>query len=1178
MFSKTLFALPALLAWSVSASPVSSAVTSSVFVNVTSSVLGSPTTVAFPSSTSSGPLVTIGTDLYSCFTIPTATPVFPESSSVILSSVVPSAVASSQPETVVVSSSAFGRRQVESSEVATATVISSSAFASSSATFTSDPFTSNPFTAPPVTVTSLAPAATPPVFICVPVPAASVFASGTIVEVDAVQPANVQPTTTESKKDKKKRKRAEKEAKGDDVDPTQEESQSPKRRKTEEEKGEGKKKKRKEKHSKDQPEAPTLPNDIDASNGMDVDVDSQLPSQRDEPQQEKKSKKSKKSKSKDAVVADAETPSERPEESAPGTDPQPVDKTKPKKNKKKKHADSPSSIPAPSTSSPSPSTSLSNAEAAEYLQTHHITIHSSSTAIKPIVKFDALPIPPELMAAFESFKEPTPIQACTWPAGLLKKDVVEQPLMLTRSGKTLAFGIPALSQLLSSPPSSPGVTVLVVAPTRELAVQTHDTLSALGEKFGIGSVAVFGGVSKEGQVKLLQAKQGKKSKVVTRIVVGTPGRIKDLVEEGSCDLSGVEYLVLDEADRMLDKGFENDIRQIIGYTKQGSDRQTMMFSATWPEAVRRLASTFQNDPVRVTVGSDDLTANTRVEQTLEVFDDARSKDSRLLNHIQGLSKKAQHKPRILVFALYKKEASRVEQMLRYKGFSVGALHGDMSQNLRLEALENFKTGSTQLLVATDVAARGLDIPNVEAVINYTFPLTIEDYIHRIGRTGRGGKSGKSITFFTGDAHEKALAGELARVLRDAGFEKECDVLREKFPMTIKKKTHSVLNVLKTYQALSTHFERCPADRERFPNFDAAFKPILALGADAPLNGEIHSAEYFHGRDGLGGITSRHPELNYAAPSSPNTTALPSHPQLRLTDQSAVDVALDLIRSKPARSLTYVALGPLTNLALLMRSDRQSVVSRLDRVVCMGGALDVPGNTSPVAEFNFFADPFAVHELLTPGSDIPEPHFPLDRFFLLPLDITTPHELPFPFYKDVVDTAFLNTTAPSSEVSGKSRLMHFTSSFLERSREVMLDFGKDAMELHDIVAVWFALSNPPVGDGPCRLAPGWRMTKRKFQIERTGELTRGMLVVDRREDETAYAPGANRAHVQAELERLTQHDHGEWESTALPARVEIEALPNKLTTRPDTLVQCVVATPGPDLLLKFLVQRVWGVQS
>jgi len=267
----------------------------------------------------------------------------------------------------------------------------------------------------------------------------------------------------------------------------------------------------------------------------------------------------------------------------------------------------------------------------------------------------------------------------------------------------------------------------------------------------------------------------------------------DLVNDGVCDLSRVSYLVLDEADRMLDKGFENDIRTIIGYARQGEERQTLMFSATWPDVVRKLASSFQRDPIRVTVGSDDLTANSRVEQVVEVFDDARSKDSRLLGHLRRLLPKTSKLPslddaRVLVFVLYKKEASRVESMLHRQDYSVTGLHGDLSQAARIEALQNFKTGKTRILVATDVAARGLDIPNVAVVLNYSFPLTIEDYIHRIGRTGRGGKSGKSITFFTGDNHERALAGELARVLRESGFDIEP---LKKFPMTIKKKSHSV---------------------------------------------------------------------------------------------------------------------------------------------------------------------------------------------------------------------------------------------------------------------------------------------------------------------------------------------------------------------------------------------------
>ncbi|KAH7911818.1 DEAD-domain-containing protein [Hygrophoropsis aurantiaca] len=483
----------------------------------------------------------------------------------------------------------------------------------------------------------------------------------------------------------------------------------------------------------------------------------------------------------------------------------------PKKQKKKKHdkQSAPTSsgkttevdvVPTASASVPAAAsvTPCTPAEAEAFLKKHSITIHTppNSETVSPVVSFEQLDIPSSLRPAFSGFKEPTPIQACTWPPALKGHDVVG--IAETGSGKTLAFGIPALSQLISSPipakkaKKASTVTVLVVAPTRELAIQTHESLSELGAPSGIASVAVFGGVDKAPQIKTLA--NGNKDGKTTRIVVGTPGRILDLVNDGACDLSQVNYLVLDEADRMLDKGFENDIRAIISHTKQGAERQTMMFSATWPEAVRRLASTFQRDPVRVTVGSDDLTANSRVEQSLDVFDNTREKDDRLLKLLKSLShkkasKKGSDEARILIFALYKKEASRVEGNLRRAGYDVGALHGDMSQSARMDALEKFKTGETGLLVATDVAARGLDIPNVGAVINYTFPLTLEDYIHRIGRTGRGGRSGRSITFFTGENHERALAGELARVLRESNFDSEADKLH-KFPMTIKKKTHS----------------------------------------------------------------------------------------------------------------------------------------------------------------------------------------------------------------------------------------------------------------------------------------------------------------------------------------------------------------------------------------------------
>ncbi|KAG6919479.1 hypothetical protein DXG01_005738 [Tephrocybe rancida] len=570
------------------------------------------------------------------------------------------------------------------------------------------------------------------------------------------------------------------------------------------------KKAKKDKKSKDK-------KPVDVGGGADVTVGEEKT--RDEEKKEKKRRrKEQKALEAAAVTTDSGFPAEekkkrkrkRDVEEEKSADPSTAapESKKDKKKRRKEAAATDSTTPTtstPSTSDSTPSTSkgvspsptATPAEVAAFLEKHSITINTpdDTPPTVPVLAFTQLDIPSELQTSFKGFKEPSPIQACTWPPALKGLDVVG--IAETGSGKTLAFGIPALARLISCPKplkknSESTVNVLVVAPTRELAIQTHDTLSALGKPFGIASVAVFGGVPKEPQVRMLRNANKGSDGFTTRIIVGTPGRILDLMQEGVCDLSNVNYLVLDEADRMLDKGFENDIRNIISSTKPANERQTMMFSATWPEAVRRLASTFQKNPVRVTVGSDDLTANSRVEQSVEVFEDARSKDSRLLALLRSLAHKKTSttgatESRILVFALYKKEASRVEDMLRRQGYSVGALHGDMTQNARMDTLEKFKNGTTGLMVATDVAARGLDIPNVGAVINYTFPLTIEDYIHRIGRTGRGGRSGKSITFFTGDAHERSLAGELARVLREGDFDYEA---LKKFPMTIKKKEHS----------------------------------------------------------------------------------------------------------------------------------------------------------------------------------------------------------------------------------------------------------------------------------------------------------------------------------------------------------------------------------------------------
>jgi len=237
-------------------------------------------------------------------------------------------------------------------------------------------------------------------------------------------------------------------------------------------------------------------------------------------------------------------------------------------------------------------------------------------------------------------------------------------------------------------------------------------------------------------------------------------------------------LVLDEADRMLDLGFEKDIRAIISLTP--SSRQTLMFSATWPAEIQKLAHSFLRNPIKVIIGTEALTANKNVKQIVEVID-SNTRDTRLIELLNLYHKSRKNK--VLVFVLYKKEATRVENFLRRKGWNNTSIHGDKTQQQRLEALASFTQGTVPLLIATDVAARGLDIPKVEYVINYSFPLTIQDYVHRIGRTGRAGAKGISHTFF--QPFDKAHAGELVSVLRDSNQEIPSELL--KFGVAIKKK-------------------------------------------------------------------------------------------------------------------------------------------------------------------------------------------------------------------------------------------------------------------------------------------------------------------------------------------------------------------------------------------------------
>ncbi|KAJ6705897.1 ATP-DEPENDENT RNA HELICASE DBP3 [Salix purpurea] len=413
---------------------------------------------------------------------------------------------------------------------------------------------------------------------------------------------------------------------------------------------------------------------------------------------------------------------------------------------------------------------------------------AQETKYAPLKSFAEAKLPDNVLECCKNFKSPSPIQAHAWPFLLDGRDFIG--IAKTGSGKTLAFGIPAIMHILSKRKgkSTRGAKplCLVLAPTRELADQIAVVIRDAGEPCGVRSVCIYGGTSKGPQITSLKAGAD--------IVIGTPGRLKDLIEMDVLHLAEVSFVVLDEADRMLDMGFRQEVRSILSNTC--SARQMIMFSATWPLDVHNLADEYMDpNPIKVVAGSEDTAANHDVMQIVEVLDD-HLRDQRLLALLEKYHKSQQN--RVLVFALYQKEAERLDGMLRKSGWKVVSIHGNKAQEQRTKALSLFKKGSCPLMVATDVAARGLDVPDVEVVINYTFPLTVEDYVHRIGRTGRAGKKGVAHTFFT--HHNKGLTGELVNVLREAG-----QIVP---PALLKFGTHVKKKESKLYGA---HFKEISAD-------------------------------------------------------------------------------------------------------------------------------------------------------------------------------------------------------------------------------------------------------------------------------------------------------------------------------------------------------------------------------
>lgn len=342
------------------------------------------------------------------------------------------------------------------------------------------------------------------------------------------------------------------------------------------------------------------------------------------------------------------------------------------------------------------------------------------------MKFNELHLSAELLAEIDKagFVEASPIQEQTIPLAMAGKDVIGQAQ--TGTGKTAAFGFPTLEKIDTEDPT---VQALIIAPTRELAVQSQEELFRFGRSKGVKVRSVYGGSSIEKQIKAL--KSG------AHIVVGTPGRLLDLIKRKALKLNHVETLILDEADEMLNMGFLEDIESIISRVPE--DRQTLLFSATMPDAIKQIGVKFMKEPTHVKIAAKELTTELVDQYYIRVKENEKFDTMTRLMDVE--------QPELsIVFGRTKRRVDELTRGLKIRGFRAEGIHGDLDQGKRLRVLRDFKNANLDVLVATDVAARGLDISGVTHVYNYDIPQDPESYVHRIGRTGRAGKSGQSITF------------------------------------------------------------------------------------------------------------------------------------------------------------------------------------------------------------------------------------------------------------------------------------------------------------------------------------------------------------------------------------------------------------------------------------------------
>ncbi|KAM7386436.1 hypothetical protein PAMA_009179 [Pampus argenteus] len=396
---------------------------------------------------------------------------------------------------------------------------------------------------------------------------------------------------------------------------------------------------------------------------------------------------------------------------------------------------------------------MSQYDLEEYRRKKEITVRGSGCP-KPITNFHQAQFPQYVMDVLmqQNFKEPTAIQAQGFPLALSGRDMVG--IAQTGSGKTLSYLLPAIVHINHQPylERGDGPICLVLAPTRELAQQVQQVAYDYGKSSRIKSTCVYGGAPKGPQIRDLE--RG------VEICIATPGRLIDFLEAGKTNLRRCTYLVLDEADRMLDMGFEPQIRKIVDQIRP--DRQTLMWSATWPKEVRQLAEDFLKDYVQINVGALELSANHNILQIVDVCMESE-KDHKLIQLMEEIMAEKENKT--IIFVETKKRCDDLTRRMRRDGWPAMCIHGDKSQPERDWVLTEFRSGKAPILIATDVASRGLDVEDVKFVINYDYPNSSEDYIHRIGRTARSTNKGTAYTFFTpGNLRQ---ARELIRVLEEA---------------------------------------------------------------------------------------------------------------------------------------------------------------------------------------------------------------------------------------------------------------------------------------------------------------------------------------------------------------------------------------------------------------------------